>query len=104
MKCFFAATVVIACAACTPAAPVSQQKMLVLPGGKFQVGGVTSDLAGALKRLGPPNETQVNITVCSDLPFAVVQQAKEAVDNAGYRRIGFAHIEGAELALCQAGR
>jgi hypothetical protein len=78
--------------------------MLVLPDGKFQVSGVTSDLANALKRLGPLNETQVNITVCSDLAFAVVQTTKEAVESAGYSRIGFAHIEGAELALCQAGR
>ena len=104
MKCFIATAIVITLAGCAPDTPVTQQKMLVLPGGKFQVSGVTSDLAGALARLGPPDETQVNITVCSDLPFAVVQETKEAVENAGFSSIGLAHIEGAELPLCQAGR
>jgi biopolymer transport protein ExbD len=83
---------------------MSQQKMLLLPGGQVQVNGITSDLAGALNRLGPPDTTQVNITGCSNLPFSTIQKAKEAVESAGYSRIGFAVAEGPDLALCQAGR
>jgi hypothetical protein len=85
---------------CTAAAPVSQQKMLLLADGRFQVGGVTSDFAGALVRLGPPETTQVNLTGCSSIRLPTVQKAKEALANAGYSRVGFAQAKGADLALC----
>jgi biopolymer transport protein ExbD len=104
MKLSLAAVISLTLVACDASPARAQQKLLLLPDGQVQVDGSTSDLVTAIKKLGPPDTTQINITGCSATPFATVQAAKDAIEQAGYGHIGFATAKDRDLALCQAGR
>jgi hypothetical protein len=100
----FFAGLILGLVGCSPAAPTARQRVLVLPDGRFQVGGQTTDLDGALRRLGPPERTRIEISICADLPFARLREAQEAVKHAGYRHLAFSHLEGTEQSLCRTRR
>ena len=94
--------IVAACVGCSViTAPITQQRMLVLPNGQFQVGGAASDLSSAMKRLGTPQTTQVNLVGCRKTTYMAIVVTNDTLARAGYTRIGFAKANGAELALCQ---
>jgi len=77
---------------------ITQRTLFVLPNAKFKIDGVTTDFAGALARMGPPGNTQINLTVCPDLKTAVLQKALADVKHAGYDHISFNSIDGAPCA------
>jgi len=101
MKHFFTSILVLSMAACSAASTtITYQALLVLPNGRFMVGGLTTDLASAMAHLGPPDTTQVNITVCPKTEFVAVKKVEERLEAAGYNRIGFASVEASDSALC----
>ena len=100
MRHIFVLWMVAASAGCVASQPAAQQRMLLLPNGQVLVNGETSDLSSALKRLGTPQTTQINIVGCRNTTFATIAKASDILQKVGYTRIGFAEAEEGELALC----
>ena len=59
----------------------------------FQTTGARVDFASALKDLGPPSSTQVNIRPCPSVEFNDISRIKAVLERAGYTRIGFGSPE-----------
>lgn len=104
MKLFFVFVIALTGAACTPENPVTQQKMLVLSKDRYQVNGATTNFADAMSKLGPPDETRVELIVCPNLKYAILKDTKQALEKAGYDKFILAHVEVNDLALCPAER
>jgi hypothetical protein len=101
MKYLFTSILTVLMSACSAAStPATQQALLALPNGKFIVGGVATDFAGAMTRLGAPSATQINLTFCPSIEFSIVSKVKADVEAAGYSRIGFATVDASDNALC----
>lgn len=100
MKYLVSAILAIPLIACSAAPPIKEQALLALPNGKFIVAGITTDLAGAIARLGPPDTTQVDLTFCPSMGMGTAVKIVGAFKAAGYGHVGFTPPEAAEMTSC----
>lgn len=101
MKYFFVSILIVAMVACSAApSPVKEEAVLVLSKDKFVVDGITTNFAGAMTYLAPPDSTQIELTFCPNNSMGVASHIITALKVAGYNRIGFAPLRDSDSKLC----
>ena len=104
MRYIYVCTLVSLLAACGHAAlpPETElQTLYVLPGGTYQVSAAAGkDLAAAIRQLGPPTHTRVNVSACSAAQSADVVNAVRALEKSGYENVGFVVADPSQQPAC----
>jgi len=101
MKLYFLFAISLVALGCASPDPRARQVMLVLPDGRVHVDGITSDVADAIGRLGPPNSVLVVVSGCKNSTMSIISKATKALSDAGYDEVGFATAEGPSVELCE---
>ena len=89
MKRLALTTALLALCACGPAARFEHQDLVMLSPDSFQTKTGRGNLRESIASLGSPATTQVNIRACPAVAFQDFHQVKIALEQAGYRKIGF---------------
>lgn len=88
-------------AGCSSASPTLVDiELLIVPDGSIRIGSDATNASGTIDKLGPADQTRVNIRACSTAKARDVIETKKALENAGYKHFAFSTIGSEKDARC----